>query len=132
MAIEADPAAGANQDLSRLAIAALVLLFGGALVFFFRPIGVASAPMMLLGVALAGLAREWRPREKVAAAVLVVAILSVPFVAAATFARDWGFGVLVFALLWPVAGIVGGVYLIVMLIRRRGRAHVQPGQPAIE
>jgi len=132
MAIETDPPTGESRELGRVAIGALVLLFGGALLFFFRPIGVASAPMMLLGLALAGLAREWRPREKVIAAVLLVALLAAPFVASATFARDWGFAVLVFALLWPVAGIVGGAYLIAMLVRRKERARAEPGQLAIE
>ena len=125
MAIETDPSqgqprAGTSRDLGRLAIAALIMLFGGALVFFFRPIAPASGPIMVLGVALAGLAREWRPREKVVAAVLVVGLLAAPFVAAGTFARDWGFEVLVFVLLWPLAGIVGGAYLGVALVRRKG------------
>jgi hypothetical protein len=129
---ETDAAASEPHDLGKLAIAALILLFSGGLLFFLRPIAWFSIPVMLLGLVCAGLAREWRPHEKVVATVLVVALLATPFVGAATFARDWGFGVLALVLLLPVAGIVGGVYLIVVLVRRGRRARPESGPPAIE
>lgn len=129
MAIETDPAATERQDFSRPAVAALILLFTGGLLFFFRPIAWTSIPVMVLGLLFVGLAREWRPHEKVIAAVLVLALLATPFVGAATFARDWGFGVLALALLLPVAGIVGGGYLIVALYRRGRQAPAESGQP---
>lgn len=101
---------------------ALALLFGVPILMIVTPGGF-RLPMPLgipLGVLLAWLSKAWLRREQVTATVLVGSLLVLPFaIVLLGFARDWGIGVLALLLLWPVAGLVGGFYLVGARKRRR-------------
>ena len=114
----------------------LALLFGIPLLMFAMP-GAFRLPIPLgipLGVVFVWLSGSWPQGEKLVATVLVGGLLVLPFIVVFLgFARDWGMGVLALLLLWPVAGLVGGWYLVVAR-RRRRREQVRevgedPGKP---
>jgi hypothetical protein len=100
----------------------LALLFGIPVLMLVMP-GAFRLPIPLgipLGLVFVWLSGVWPRREKVFATVLVGGLLALPFVILFLgFARDWGMGVLALLLLWPVAGLIGGWYLVVARRRRR-------------
>ncbi len=89
---------------------AIVLLLIGTASFLALPAQtILAAPV---GLVFAWLSRRWRVRNKVIATVFGVAFVVLPFVLAATIAKNWGFGALGLVLLWPVGALLVGLYLL--------------------
>lgn len=111
---QADRRGAGVRPLDSAGKAALVLLFGSPGFLMLGAFQSAFGIAILVGVVGLWLSVAWRRRDKVIATAVVAASFALPFVLAATVARDWGFGVLILVLLWPLGAILAGGYLFVV------------------